>query len=96
VAPTNERLDVLVDAPQKDFAWDSRFASAVKVDEAARRWTAEVRIPVAALGAELKSGARLRLNLFRSDRAGDAFLAWNPTLANTTHVPDRFGVLELE
>ena len=48
------------------------------------------------LAAELKPGARPRLNLFRSDRAGDVFLAWNPSLSSTTHVPERFGVLELE
>ena len=97
LAPTNERLDVLVDLPEKDFAWDSGFTSSVKVDDVARRWRAEFRIPLSALaGAEAKPGARLRLNLFRSDRAADAFLAWNPTLQNTTHVPERFGVLELE
>lgn len=97
VAPTNERLDVFIDRPEKDFAWDGGFESAVKVDEAAKRWTAEVRIPVAALApAAIGKGGRLPLNLFRSDRAGDAFLAWNPTLQNTTHAPERFGVLELE
>ena len=36
-----------IDLPEKDFAWASGFTSAVKVDEAAKRWTAEVRIPVA-------------------------------------------------
>lgn len=97
VAPTNERLDVLIDRPEKDFGWDSKFESAVKVDEAARRWTAEVRIPAAALApTKIGQAARLRLNLFRSDRAGNAFLAWNPTLQRTTHVPERFGTLALE
>ena len=46
VAPTNERLDVLISPEDKDFAWDSRFASAVKVDESAKVWTAELRIPL--------------------------------------------------
>jgi predicted TIM-barrel fold metal-dependent hydrolase len=96
VAPTNERLDVAIDPGNKDFAWDSRFESAVKVDEATKRWTAEVRIPASALSTQLKAGTRLRLNLFRSDVAGGAFLAWNPTLQPTTHVPARFGTLELQ
>lgn len=97
VAPTNERLDVLIDRPEKDFPWDSRFESAVTIDDAAKRWTAEVRIPAAALApATLSKGASLPLNLFRSDRAGGAFLAWNPTLQSTAHVPERFGTLELE
>ena len=68
----------------------------MKVDGATKHWTAELRMPVSALDAELKPGARLRLNLFRSDRAGHAFLAWNPSLRSKTHAPERFGVLELE
>jgi predicted TIM-barrel fold metal-dependent hydrolase len=97
VAPTNERLDVLVDLPQKDFAWDSGFQSAVKIDTQAMRWTAEVRIPVKSLAPlTVEKGTRLRVNLFRSDVAREAFLAWSPTRQNTTHVPERFGVLELK
>ena len=95
VAPTSERLDVAIVLPEKNFAWSSGFESAVKVDEQAKRFTAEVRIPVRAVAdAETpKAGAMWRLNLFRSDRANDAFLAWNPTLTNTTHAPSRFGLL---
>ncbi len=97
VAPTGEQLDVLVDLPDKDFAWLSGVQSAVKVDDAAHHWTAEIRIPTKdLLSKPLAKGDRLKVNLFRSDRARDAFLAWNPTLKNTTHVPERFGVLELE
>jgi len=96
VAPTNERLDVAIHLPDKDFAWDSGFTSAVRVDEQAKIWTAELRIPIAALHAPPpEAGARWRLNLFRSDRAANAFLAWNPTLTGSTHTPERFGVLEL-
>ena len=95
VAPTNERLDVLIDPKDKNFAWDSRFVSSVKVDEAAKVWTAELRIPLATLGdARPAAGAKWRVNLYRSDRAGNVFLAWNPTLTGTAHTPDRFGVIE--
>jgi predicted TIM-barrel fold metal-dependent hydrolase len=95
VAPTNERLDVLISPTDKDFLWDSRFQSAVKVDGTAKIWTAELRIPLASLGdARPGNGARWRLNLYRSDRAGDVFMAWNPTLTPTAHTPERFGVLE--
>lgn len=97
VAPTNERLDVLVDLPEKNFGWESGFESTVKVDDESKLWTVEVRIPVAALApAAVVEGGRLRLNLFRADVAGNAFLAWNPTLRSTTHVPERFGMLALE
>jgi hypothetical protein len=95
LAPTNERLDVTIKQPQKDFLWDSHFESAVTVDKKARRWHAELRIPMASLSDTLPApGTKWRLNLFRSDRAQKAFLAWNPPLALTTHIPERFGVLE--
>jgi hypothetical protein len=95
VAPTNERLDVLVNRPDKDFGWDSQFRSAVRADNKAKTWTCEVRIPIKALGGSAPAaGARWRLNLFRCDRSNRAFLAWSPTLVGTFHEPDRFGTLE--
>jgi hypothetical protein len=39
-------------------------------------------------------GDRWRLNLYRCDRANDAFLAWNPVLKSSFHTPAKFGVLE--
>lgn len=94
VAPTNERLDVLIDRPDKDFAWDSGFHSAVRVDEASHVWTAEIRIPLESLSANPPApGTRWRLNLYRSDRAGDVFLAWSPTLTPSAHTPEKFGTL---
>jgi len=96
VAPTNERLDlVILGFPERDFAWQSGFQSAVKVDAAAKVWTCELRIPLEALSsAAPAAGTRWRLNLFRNDRAHGAFLAWNPTLQGTAHVAEKFGVLE--
>jgi hypothetical protein len=95
VSPSNERLDLLIDLPEKDFKWDSQFQSAVKVDEKAKIWRAEFRIPLSVLSEEKpKAGTQWRINLFRNDRAAKAFLAWSPTLTNTTHTPERFGVLE--
>ena len=96
VAPTNERLDVMVvDLPKKDFEWTSHFQSAVKVDTKAKVWKCEMRIPLSALSETLPAaGTRWRLNLFRCDRANQAGLAWSPTLSGTFHVPEKFGVLE--
>jgi hypothetical protein len=97
VAPTNERLDVLISPEDKNFGWDSRFASKVKIDESAKVWTAELRIPLSTLGdARPASAMKWRLNLYRSDRAGKVFLAWSPTLTGTAHTPDRFGIIEFE
>lgn len=96
VAPTNERLDVKVALPEKDFAWSSHFRSAVRIDNKARVWTCELRIPLASFegAAAPKAGTYWRLNFFRCDREHHAGLAWSPTLTGSFHVPQRFGTLE--
>lgn len=95
LSPANERLDLRVNLPGKDFAWSSGFTSATHIDEKAGIWTAEMRIPLSALSANPPvPGTRWRLNLYRLDTAGRAFLAWRPTLTGTAHQPERFGVLE--
>ena len=95
VAPTNEKLDLTLTLPERDFAWSSHFQSKVKVDKKAKVWTCEMRIPLKALAdAKPAPGTRWRLNLYRCDRAHNAFLAWSPTLAPGFHQPDRFGNLE--
>ena len=97
VAPTNERLDLLLKLPDKDLDWTSRFESATRKDEATGMWTAELRIPMSALSDKPpQAAARWRINLYRHDVAHGAFLAWNPTLTGNAHTPERFGVLELE
>ncbi len=96
LAPTNERLDLLVtNLPEKDFGWSSGFSSAVRVDPKAKVWTGIMRIPLRAL-SEVKpsAGVQWRVNLFRCDRANRAFLAWRPALDGSFHVPERFGVLD--
>jgi predicted TIM-barrel fold metal-dependent hydrolase len=93
VAPTNEKLDLSLQLPERDFNWNSGFQSAVQTGD--NVWTCEVRIPLTALAdAQPAAGSRWRLNLFRCDRAHQAFLAWSPTLAGSFHEPERFGTLE--
>jgi predicted TIM-barrel fold metal-dependent hydrolase len=95
VAPTNERLDLLLNLPERDFGWQSGFVTGVRVDQRRKVWMAELCIPLAALSeAKPAIGTRWRINLYRCDRAQNAFLAWNPTLTKTFHTPERFGVLE--
>jgi len=95
VAPTGERLDLIIDPPKKDFAWDSKFEAVVHVDETAKIWTSEWRIPLKALGGiKPAGGVRWRLNLYRHDIASKSFLAWSPTATNTAHTPAKFGWLE--
>lgn len=95
VAPTNEKLDLILEAGKGDFAWSSGFQTAVKVDQQTRRWTCEMRIPLKSLAStKPQAGAKWRLNFFRCDRANNAFLAWNPALTGSFHTPEKFGVLE--
>jgi predicted TIM-barrel fold metal-dependent hydrolase len=95
VAPTNERLDLRLRLPERDFAWQSGFESHVQIDEPSNVWRCVMRIPLPALSStQPEPGTRWRLNLFRCDRAHNAFLAWNPTMSGTFHVPEKFGALE--
>jgi predicted TIM-barrel fold metal-dependent hydrolase len=95
VAPNGEKLDVIIDPPRKDFEWSSGFECAVRKDEKAKVWTAEMRIPLNSLSPDKPAqGTRWRINLYRIDRASKAFLAWNPTLNDSYHTPARFGILE--
>ncbi|MGO8930895.1 MAG: amidohydrolase family protein [Limisphaerales bacterium] len=96
VAPTNERLDLMVvNLPAKDFEWTAHFQSVVKVDTKAKVWKCELRIPLSALAETLPAtGTRWRLNLLRRDCANHAALAWSTPLSPTFHVPEKFGVLE--
>jgi len=97
IAPTNERLDLKLNLPERDFEWNSGFESAVKIDENAHVWTAEVRIPLAKLSSQKpKLGTEWRLNLYRCDQANQAFLAWSPTLQGSFHGPEKFGVLRFD
>lgn len=94
-APNGERLDIKLALPEKDFDWQSGSESAVAIDRDAKIWRVEARIPLKAMSDEAPSvGTRWRANLFRHDAANKAFIAWNPSLTDTTHTPERFGVLE--
>ena len=94
-APSGERLDLKLDLPARDFAWSSGMESAVTVDDAAKVWRVEVRIPLAALSEVAPArGTRWRINLFRHDKHSGAGLALSPTLKGSFHEPARSAWLE--
>lgn len=96
VAPTNERLDLLITRlPDRDFSWSSGFESAVSVDKQKQVWICEMRIPLEAL-SRIKPGVGTRwpLGLFRCDYANNALLTWRSPLGASFHTPERFGILE--
>ena len=54
-----------------------------------------MRVPLANLSkTKPVVGTLWPLNLYRCDRANHASLGFCPTLANSFHVPERFGLLE--
>lgn len=95
VAPTNEKLDLILEGEKRDFEWSSGFQSAVHINEAAKVWTCEMKIPMKSLAkTKPEAGARWRINLYRCDKAQNAYMAFSPTLTGTFHTPARFGTLE--
>lgn len=103
VAPNNQWLDLDIDLDRKPYtneSWDSGFEHATRVDEKAKVWTCEFRIPLASMKVvAVKPGEIWRLNLFRMDgRESDGprrLLSWSPIPApnNGYHTPTRFGVV---
>lgn len=94
-APTGETFDLRIDLPSKDFDWTASGESAVTIDEAAKIWRVEARIPLSALADQApQAGTKWRINLFRHDKAEKGFLSLSPTLKGTFHAPERFGWLE--
>ena len=97
VAPTNEKLDLMCDLPDHDFPWDGGLESAVKVDQARKIFTVELRVRLDKLSSiKPVAGTRWWLNLYRIDRASKSFLAWSPVLTGSFHTPEKFGLLEFE
>jgi hypothetical protein len=95
VAPNGEKIDLVLESRKANFDWNSGFEAAVKVDDAAKIWRAEWRIPLAVLSETTPNPGELwRLNLYRIDRANGAFLAFSPTLTGSFHTPDKFGWME--
>jgi predicted TIM-barrel fold metal-dependent hydrolase len=94
-APNGEQLDVRLNLPDGDFAWQSGMQSTVRIDREAKIWRVEARIPLSAFGDHPPEiGDRWRVNFYRNDAANNVFLAWRPTLSDTAHKPERFGWLE--
>ena len=92
-------IDVSNPKPEGGIGWNSGFQVKARIDEAAKIWYGEMRIPLASIAArEFKSGDRVRLGLFRITGPGDehTLVAWQPSFRRNFHVPEAFGTLVLE
>jgi hypothetical protein len=103
VSPNNLWIDLEINkdqSPFNDANWDSNSDHATHIDPEKRIWTAEIRIPVAPMGAkEIFPGSEWRINLFRCDGPGQdhqrRFMSWSTIPeGGSFHVPTRFGIIQ--
>lgn len=102
VSPRGEWVDLDIDrSPQKrgeGVKWNSGFAVKARIDQKAKVWYGEMKIPFSSIMAvPAARGVRLRAGLYRlAGRDADRkYLSWQATGARSFHVPERFGILEL-
>lgn len=102
ISPQNEwiDLDVNLNEPhhEKGWIWNSGFEHMARIDEAHHVWYAAVRIPFSALDMPAPAaGKTFRMNLYRTEGPpNDAKeILWQPTMSDTFHVPQKFGLLRL-
>jgi hypothetical protein len=76
---------------------NSGMTRSVVLNEASRRWTAELAIPMSCLTKNFDPNAIWRINFFRIEGPKEPrhYMAWQPTHAPTPnfHVPNAFGLL---
>ena len=102
VSPQREwtDLDVNLDLPDHTvgWTWNSGFEVDARIDSKAKIWYGAMRIPFAALDRHRPTtGQTFRVNLFRSQGPPDhrKSIAWKAPMADTFHVPEKFGILTL-
>jgi hypothetical protein len=103
VSPHGEWVDLDIDRnptpPTHNMQWDSGYQVAARIDEKNKVWYGEMRIPMDKIDARKpQAGQTLRINFFRfqgppPDRKR---IAWQPTNADNYHVPEAFGLLQMQ
>ena len=102
LSPQGEWLDLDIDLAkphhEEGWTWNSGFQVAARIDEQKKIWYGAMKIPWTALDDTPPSvGKTLRVNFFRSQGppSNRKEMAWQPTMSETFHVPERFGLLRL-
>jgi hypothetical protein len=102
VSPQGEWIDLDIDLHkphhENGWTWNSGFQVSARIDRAAGVWYGAMKIPYSAIDTRpAAAGNNLRVNLFRSQGPGPDRheITWQPPMADTFHVPERFGVLQL-
>jgi hypothetical protein len=102
MSPQGEWLDLDIDLTkphhEEGWTWNSGFQVEARIDEQAKIWYGAMKIPWTALDDTPPSaGKTVRVNFFRSQGplSNRKEIAWQPTMSETFHVPERFGLLRL-
>lgn len=102
ISPQGEWVDLDIDLSkphhEDGWKWNSGFIVAARIDSAAKIWYGVMRIPFSALQSHSPVvGDQFRINLFRAQGPPPNRVAvvWQPTMSNTFHVPEKFGLLRL-
>jgi hypothetical protein len=102
LSPQGEWLDLDIDLTkphhEDGWTWNSNFQVAARIDQKQKIWYGAMKIPWAALGGPAPApGKMVRVNFFRSQGAppNRKDIAWQPTMSETFHVPERFALLRL-
>jgi hypothetical protein len=102
MSPLGEWVDLDIDLAkphhEDGWTWNSGFVVAARIDSAAKIWYGAMRVPFSALqGRPPAVGEKFRINLFRSQgpTPNRAAVVWQPTMSDTFHIPEKFGLLRL-
>lgn len=102
ISPRGEWIDLDIDLNkphhEDGWTWNSGFKVAARIDASAHIWYGAMKIPYSAVDSRpAAAGNKLRVNLFRSQgpQATRHEITWQPPMADTFHVPERFGLLRL-
>lgn len=103
VSPQSEWVDLHIDRdkpwPEGGWKWNADgFKVLARVDENAKVWYGEMRIPIASVDQRPpKASNEMRINFYRIQGPGPARkgIAWQPTGQRSYHVPEAFGRLVL-
>ncbi len=103
LSPQGEWIDLDINLHnahhEEGWTWNSGFRVSARIDRAAHVWYGAMKIPYSAIDTRsAAAGNTLRINLLRSQGPGPNRheITWQPPMADTFHVPERFGVLELQ
>jgi hypothetical protein len=102
VSPQGEWVDLDIDLRkphhEDGWKWNSGFESTARIDKTNHIWYAAMRIPFSAIDKRPAAvGNTLRINLFLSEGPPSSHheIAWQATMSESFHVPERFGLIRL-